>query len=440
MASVLLVEDDEFFRIALKDVLQRNSFQITEAPDGRSAKSLLSLTQYDLIISDIQMPYLSGVELLNWVKEKFTTPFVLMTGFSQILETKAAFEMGADGFLTKPFSESELITTIQSLLKTNSDSAPPPAEEIQYCKIFIDDFIVGHQIPFNIYILLGEDRYVKIAHKGEDISLQKIKMYKDKNVRYLFIRMEDYTTLVGMNLKLTKSMAASSKIPMQVKKNFVKYTGEVILEKAFVDGVDSENFQIAKEFVQNSLQILSQDDDAFTTLKVLNEHSDYLYAHSLGVSTYAVLIAKKLGWNSVQTIFKVSLAGLFHDIGKKELDRSILDKPRVRLSQAEISTLEGHAQRGKEILESMRSVPTDVLQVALEHHENLLGSGYPRRLRRDKIHPFAKLISVANIFCNYAIKNPNSDGMSGKDALQKMSLNDSETIDLEYFAALGSLF
>src|SRR5690606_35112628 len=105
------------------------------------------------------------------------------------------------------------------------------------------------------------------------------------------------------------------------KRAFLKHAGEVILEKVFVDGVDQEGFSNAKAFVESSLNVVAADDAVLEMLKALNSHSDFIYAHSLGVSTYSVMIARALGWRSAPSLFKVAMAGLFHDIGFKELDR-----------------------------------------------------------------------------------------------------------------------
>ncbi len=439
MKTILLVEDDEFFRVAIKDTLKKHGYNATEAPDGKAAKSILSLTSFDLVISDIQMPHFNGLEVLEWIKQKKTIPVILMTGFSNILETQTAASLGAAGFLAKPFHENDLIATIQAVLEGKQSGISTEPEEV-YCRILLSDFVMGSQIPFNVFIRIGTDKYVKIAYKGENIPPEKIKMYMQRNVRYLYIRLEDYTSLVGMNLKLAKSLSSNRKISSETKKNFIKYTGELILEKTFVGGLNNETFQVAKEFVESSLSVILQDDDAFTLLNVLNRHSDFLYAHSLGVSMYAVLIAKQLGWTSQQTIFKLNLAGLFHDVGKKEIDRSLLEKPRATLTQQERKVFETHTVRGQEILQTIQSMPNDVVQIALEHHENILGMGYPRGVRKEKIHPLARLINVADVFCNYAIKNPGCEGMSGKEALERMNANDRQTLDSEYFIALSSLF
>src|SRR5690606_5884100 len=104
----------------------------------------------------------------------------------------------------------------------------------------------------------------------------------------------------------------------------------------------------------------------------LNSHADFVYAHSLGVSTYGVMIARVMGWRSAPSLFKVAIAGLFHDIGFKELDRELLEKPRITHTAAERKEYETHPTRGAELLSQVGNIPLDVIQVASQHHEDVL--------------------------------------------------------------------
>jgi CheY-like chemotaxis protein len=115
--KILIVEDDEFFREILMNVLE-TKYSVSQVPNGLMAKEVLMLDEsFDLIISDIQMPFFTGIELLQWVKSdlhlKAKIPMILVTGFSQILETKNASNLGADDFLSKPFSARDLIEKIE---------------------------------------------------------------------------------------------------------------------------------------------------------------------------------------------------------------------------------------------------------------------------------------------------------------------------------------
>src|SRR5690606_3066436 len=100
---------------------------------------------------------------------------------------------------------------------------------------------------------------------------------------------------------------------------------------------------------------------------------------------------------------------------------------------------ESHTVRGKEILESIKNAPAEAVHVAFEHHENYLSNGYPRAVNQSNLHPFAKIISVADNFCNYAVVSTSGvASMSPADAIIKMKSKLYE-MDKIAFTALSEL-
>lgn len=117
MKSILLVEDDKILREVIKYSLEVNNYNVIEATNGKMAKELISEQNFDTIISDIQMPKVNGVQLLQWAKDvRPETPFILMTGFSDLANKKSALAIGAHEFLAKPFSNKELLGAVNRSL------------------------------------------------------------------------------------------------------------------------------------------------------------------------------------------------------------------------------------------------------------------------------------------------------------------------------------
>ena len=426
--EVLIVDNEPLFRKSLKKTLEKFKCTVHEADNGQEGRDILKLRKFNLVIADIQMPYLSGLELLEWSRKNEPVPMILITGFSNLLDVQSAHEMGAIGFLVKPFDEASLLRELRKVYK-EPEPVPPPAAQLpkpEYCKILIDDFVAGSKIPFGVYVRVSDTKFIKVAHSGEDVSLNQIHSYKNRGVKYLYILKEDYHKLVGFNLRLTKAINLNGKVDPALRRRFLKYTGEVIAQNVFVAGFDKEVLNDCKEFVELSLNVISDDQEAILMLDILNSHADFVYAHSLGVSMYGVLVARALGWLSPQTAFKVSIAGLYHDIGKKEIPRAILEKPRFQMTLEERTIYETHPTRGKEILEAIKSVPTEVVEVAYQHHENILGTGFPRKLRKMSIHPMANLIAIVDRFCELAIKSPYSSGMTAAEALSQIGKSGDE--------------
>jgi putative nucleotidyltransferase with HDIG domain len=439
MAKILVVEDDDFFRDAISDYLTSKKYDVTKAANGKVARDVMSVESFDVVITDIQMPGLTGIELLEWSKVHSPTPFVVMTGFSMLLETQSAYEMGAKEFLNKPFKNIELVRALDRILGVQKivDTVP---QHNEYCKVSIEEFIARPRTDFDIFIRLSDLKYIKLANQGEEISKERTAHFKEKGVKYLYILKEDFSKLVKFNLKISQIIKNRDDIPSVKKLNFLKYTGEVILEKAFVKGVDKESFLDAQNYLSMTLEVISEADEYFDLLELLNSHSDFIYAHSIGVSMFSIMIARKLGFEASSTFTKLSVAGMFHDIGKKEIDRDLLEKPRHLLTTHERKIIESHVNRSKEILLGIRTVPEGIIQMVSEHHEDIIGQGYPANKTKRDFHPLSPILQCANLFADQALTSPNHKGLSGPEAVVYLSKVYRDKIDSTCLAALKKLF
>lgn len=439
MTQILLVDDDEVFRPALQKTLETLGFQVLSARHGLEATAIILKMQVDVIISDIRMPEMDGVALTKFVKATRPTPVVLMTGFADIIETHEAYQLGADEFLAKPFERDDLMKAIKRCLNPVADPNAGQEEE-SYCKLALEDFMSGRQVLFSIYIRLAEDKFVRIANKGEDLTSDQINSYRKKGVSFLYLRQEDFRTYVGFNLELGRAAAKSQVVSRSKKLNLLRHTGEILLQEIRREGGDPELFGGAAAFVETAVDILTDDPDVFELLEALNRHTDYLYAHAVGVSLYGVLIAQKVEWTLPTTKFKVAAGGLLHDVGQKEIEVDLLMRPRAQWSVEELKRYESHPTRTTQILSEIRSLSSDIIQIAQQHHEDCLAQGFPSRLRKGMIYPMARLVAVANEFCERVIKNPHFADVSPHDALQQMIILDARRLDPIFFDALMKLF
>lgn len=118
-STILLVEDSLTARITIKKILNKWHYNVIEAEDGKKAWEFLQKNKPDLIISDIDMPQLTGLELLKLIREDMTLvdiPVILITG-SPKYHLQAAQQTGVDGLLSKPFEDKDLIDQVRFLLQ-----------------------------------------------------------------------------------------------------------------------------------------------------------------------------------------------------------------------------------------------------------------------------------------------------------------------------------
>jgi putative nucleotidyltransferase with HDIG domain len=440
MASILVVEDDDDLRSTLSQYLVSKNHEVVEASNGKAAIEMLKHKNFDVVLSDVQMPEMNGVQLLEWVKAQHTAKFIMMTGFTNLLETKTAHDLGADEFLSKPFRIDDLTVAISKVLSHAGTQSDTENLDGIYCKVSIEDFMSKQQIELDLYVRLSESKYVKIGHQGQPMPRERILTYRDKGVTHLHIRKDEFNKLVGFQLSNLKDLKTHPATPLQKKLDFIKFSNDLILEKAFVAGVDREAYDAASEFLSSTVQIITEHPDVFDLLAALNDHSNAIYAHSLGVSLYAMMIARKMEFTSSQLFFKIGIAGLFHDIGKKDIDSEILEKSRPLLTQKERALIESHVTLGKNALSKIKDIPSDVVRMVTEHHEDNHGQGYPAGLDKNSLHPLSKVLIVANHFAEYAIKGPHNPGMTALAAIKQMDATYGERLDRTALDALRDIF
>ncbi len=118
--SVLIVDDETFIRQILARIVSREGYEVRQACDGRDALARLSEASYDIVISDIKMPNMDGMELLAEIKANHPDiPVILITAYAGEYSAEEALKAGADAFIAKPFKNTEIAETLRKVLQKN---------------------------------------------------------------------------------------------------------------------------------------------------------------------------------------------------------------------------------------------------------------------------------------------------------------------------------
>ena len=150
------------------------------------------------------------------------------------------------------------------------------------------------------------------------------------------------------------------------------------------------------QLAYHDLYNLIDDQTTLTYLYQLKTPLEYTYLHAVDVGIIAELIARWCGFKE-KIVKSLILAGLMHDIGKSQIPRPILDKPG-QLNVDERAIIELHPVYGYYMVKSLSDIPPEIQYAILQHHERENGCGYPGGLHTHKIHPFAKVIAIADAY------------------------------------------
>jgi len=176
----------------------------------------------------------------------------------------------------------------------------------------------------------------------------------------------------------------------------------------------------AKKGISEIVNLILQDDYTTYYLININSHDFYTYTHSVNVGILGVTLAKSFFKNSSDHDIHALGVGFFlHDLGKVKINQEIINKP-AKLTEEEMREIRRHPADGYKILLETRQLTTESRLIVLQHHERYDGSGYPRGLRKDEIHIYARLCSLADVYDALTSDRPYKKRLEPFEALKLM--------------------
>lgn len=154
---------------------------------------------------------------------------------------------------------------------------------------------------------------------------------------------------------------------------------------------------------------LLRHPDAVMHLTDIRTYDDYTFGHSVNVAVLSALTGIELGYTRVQ-LQELTLGCLLHDLGKLAVPAEILNKPG-KLSEEEMEIVKTHTEAGFDILRHNPGVPLLAAHIAFQHQERLNGTGYPRGLKGQEIHEYARIAAVADVYDALTSDRPYRKGL-----------------------------
>jgi DNA-binding response OmpR family regulator len=137
VATILVVDDEQIVREVVVRYLERDGHATLEAPDGARARELLTRESPDLVVLDVMLPGTDGLELCRWIRGRSDLPVILLTARGEESDRIVGLELGADDYVTKPFSPRELAVRVRTVLR-RARPADADGERLTFGDIEID--------------------------------------------------------------------------------------------------------------------------------------------------------------------------------------------------------------------------------------------------------------------------------------------------------------
>jgi len=430
--NILVVDDEKVIREILAEFLTLEGFNVTTAEDGGAAVDLLANNHFNMVITDLKMPNIGGLDLLEIIKKKDQNILtVIMTGFGTVETAKEAMKKGAYDYIQKPFKVDEVLHIVQRAIEKQRliDENIQLKQNVHLYRVSEE---IATSLSANQIISTVMDTTVN-AIKPDLVRLMLLDTGNDRFLEESRIQSEqwpeeeldggelDMTLLVEIHGEGGEVLAhgpASDEFfrgtPPEDLYSFM--TVPFIVRQRVIGLMAVYSFSPNKRFTEGQRKLLNlisaraasaiENARLYTNLQdtfrqtiqglasALEAMDKYTSGHSDRVALYSRLIAvqMKLEKNEIELITQ---AALMHDIGKMGCHAN-LNKPG-KLTGEEYEIFKAHPTFGKEILETITFLHALIPGVYL-HHERWDGKGYPLGLSRTEIPLMARILAVADTY------------------------------------------
>jgi putative nucleotidyltransferase with HDIG domain len=399
--KILYVESDCWLRQQIVMELEAEiDISIIETDSGKEAvKILKENNDISLVISAFHLKEQNGDCLYTSLRVLSPkTPFILHTTvFDESLSSFNSFyaDNPSNTVIIKPEKLSVVKIACDLLELKSAHDAPA------YRKIAAHRFLKFNNIGSDIFLRLGDNKYIKIINKDEMYHGDVIKKYQNKGCDFFYIPSQDYIKFCELYSNLIQSKLEKKK-PLLVSLK-AELVGVSFIHESVVElGIETGTVDIIDATIESSLHSLSVNYKVIAMLENMVRNKNYHYEHSLMCLYISIAIVMEMSWNSDATMEKLAIAAILHDISLEnrdivrmhDLDNEKLGKLPWRSRQA----VKNHAKRSASIIDRIHGIPPDVSNIVLSHHELPDGSGFPRGLRAQEIPPLSCVFILAEEF------------------------------------------
>jgi response regulator RpfG family c-di-GMP phosphodiesterase len=396
--NILLVDDEvEILELIEMAFEAHSNSTILKAQSGFEAIEKLKQRKFDLVVSDFNMPNGTGGDLYSYIiQHDLDVKFVLCSAGSS--KQHPAFSNEGKFFyhIEKPMITKGVEHCMQKLLQVEKSYF---LNMVEFVPVSIGILLNLEILPMDLYLKINNDKYVKILNTNDNFDEADFIKYVQKSVFKLYVDKKDYDTL---KLKIEKSLLEkidtlrASTGNIDIASTCHDLIHQYVAEYGFNANISyaiNESIDAAIRMIKNSSEL------TFLFNKILSNKNSYLTRHSLLLSVFTPMLAKKINWNNRIMEHKLVVVSLFHDIALKEDENETLYLHKKNSSK----NFRDHSELSAELIRKVENVPPDTDVIILEHHEIGQGIGFPKGIPFTKISPLGLLFSFAHHFIDYLI-------------------------------------
>jgi putative nucleotidyltransferase with HDIG domain len=276
--------------------------------------------------------------------------------------------------------------------------APKDGVAEKFLPVSLESLCLDTATNFKIYVLTSTEKE-PVLYRAENLQFTDSERRRllEHDVERVYIESADrekYQEYVEQNLG---RIVLDDSIETAAKAEIVYSSATFLMQKLFKKPRVGKNIRRCEDLVRNTVGFVLRDEKAFRSLLAVTSYDYYTYTHSVNVHVFSVALAQKVGIGDMSDLVALGTGALLHDIGKSLIDRKIIAKKGL-LDDDEWDIIRKHPVYGVQMLREIGGIPEECYAMVTQHHERCDGSGYPEGLTANRIHTYAKVNAVADVF------------------------------------------
>lgn len=430
--KILVVDDEANIRLLCSEILSRHDYFPTCVDSPHRALRAVEEENFDLLMTDISMPEMDGLQLLQSVREfQQDLPAIIITGHGRLDQAIHSLHLGAQAFIVKPFTQQELLQAIQETLEKNRLT-----KENLRLRLLMPLFEISQNLLLEVNPTALFEQIVNVASK-ETKSDQAILILRDDasgalEIKAAFPPLDFHGDGVDLFKKIGQKTIEAMEAIIHVEGGELDTACSQLLEKSGfsslvsiplsyqgkvpavlslfkrADGISYNQSDIelisilsgqAAIAIENAKLFDQLERSHFESMKALAQAIEakdlYTRGHCDRMVEYALAIADRLGL-SPEEKKHLGYGAALHDIGKIGIHELILNKSG-KLTDKEYETMKAHPMLGAEIIKGVDFL-SSVVPMIYYHQERYDGKGYPEGLSGEQIPIGARIIAILDTF------------------------------------------
>jgi HD-GYP domain-containing protein (c-di-GMP phosphodiesterase class II) len=283
-------------------------------------------------------------------------------------------------------------------------------KKMEFCKVNISFFFSTKSVFCDIYLKVNDKKYIKIFNRFDQIEFKDIKKYNNKNIQYLYVRENDFSSIMKKLLEELRPIFESDSHALvlgsqSLNSSFSIQLQETVSESIQKLGLSGEAVEMANLAINSTLNLVEDQKEIYSVLEEIIKGNNYVSEHSFLLTYIGCSILAESPYAHPDNNLAISVSAFFHDIYLQDEEQArIQNKEEFRFKTLGITERDEvleHPQKASKLVSKIDGIPPESQVIILQHHENYNGTGFPNGIDFKNMSPLSAIFNVAHELASY---------------------------------------